>query len=135
MAEVSKISVKIGADTKDLEKGLNHAKQETSKFGEQIKKIGGLVAGAFAVSKVIDFAKECIKLAEEAEGVKTAFDRLNEPGLLSELRTATKGTVNDLDLMKAAVQANNFNIPLKTLGSLLEFAHQRAKDTGQSVDY
>ena len=55
--------------------------------------------------------------------------------LLDELRTATKGTLDDLELMKAAVKAKNFNIPLNQLGSLLAFAQQRAGETGESIEY
>jgi hypothetical protein len=62
-------------------------------------------------------------------------DRLNNPNLLNKLQEATRGTVSDLELMKAAVNANNFQIPLETLGTLLEFAQRRARDTGESVDY
>lgn len=78
MAEVSKITVKIGADTKDLRKELDSAKKETSKFGDSVKKIGGLIAGAFAVSKLIDFTKKVtaaadVQLKAEAQ-LLTALD-------------------------------------------------------------
>ena len=48
---------------------------------------------------------------------------------------STKETVDNLTLMKNAVQASNFGIPIQQLGKYLEFAKQRAQDTGQSVDY
>ena len=37
--------------------------------------------------------------------------------------------------MKAAVKFNDFKLPLDELGTMLAFAQQKAKDTGQSVDY
>ena len=37
--------------------------------------------------------------------------------------------------MTAAVQANDFRIPLEDLGKYLEFAQLKAQQTGQSVDY
>jgi hypothetical protein len=37
--------------------------------------------------------------------------------------------------MKAAVKFNDFKLPLDQLGTMLAFAQQKAKDTGQSVDY
>ena len=92
-------------------------------------------AGMQALGWIKNMAGESIKMALEAEGIRLAFDRLNDPGLLSELRKATRGTVSDLELMKRAIQANNFQIPLETLGTLLEFAQRRARDTGESVDY
>lgn len=82
-----------------------------------------------------EFVKEGINMAGMAQGVERAFNRISNPDTLSELQKATKGTVNNLELMKAAVQANNFNIPLSEIGTLLRFAQQRAQETGQSVDY
>ena len=37
--------------------------------------------------------------------------------------------------MKAAVKFNDFKLPVEELGTMLAFAQQKAKDTGQSVDY
>jgi hypothetical protein len=74
-------------------------------------------------------------MAKEMEGVKMAFDRLNQPGLLDSLREATHGTVNDLELMKQAVKFDNFNLSLEQMGTFLAFAQQQAKDTGQDVNY
>ena len=74
-------------------------------------------------------------MAREMEGVKMAFDRLNQPGLLEGLREATHGTVNDLELMKQAVKFDNFNLSLEQMGTFLAFAQQQAKDTGQDVNY
>ena len=57
------------------------------------------------------------------------------PSLTNDLKTATRGTVSEFDLMKSAVSANNFKIPLESLSSYLAFATRRAEETGQSVDY
>ena len=135
MGKLTDLFVNIGARTKDLDKGLNDSQNKLKSFSGVVSKIGGLIAGAFAVSTLVNFTKEIIKLSGETEGVKYAFDALNKPGLLDDLRKATKNTVSDLELMKSAVQANNFKIPLEQLGSLLKFAHLRAQQTGQSVDY
>ncbi|MCS2887104.1 hypothetical protein NXV14_05770 [Bacteroides fragilis] len=60
---------------------------------------------------------EGIRLAANADGVRRAFDKLDHPGMLSELRKATKDTVNDPELMQAAVRAKDFRIPLEDLGN------------------
>ena len=95
-----------------------------------------------AAGAALDFAGdigECVKqgieLARQGEGIRIAFERLNKPGLLDNLREATHGTVTDLELMKAAVKFNDFKLPVEELGTMLAFAQQKAKDTGQSVDY
>jgi hypothetical protein len=101
----------------------------------QFKAVGAAVAGAFALDRMASFTKEAVQLAAKIEGVKIAFNRLGDPKLLDGLRAATKGTVSDLNLMTAAVRANNFKIPMEQLGTLLEFARRRAKETGESIDY
>ena len=87
------------------------------------------------VNTIKDAAAQGIEMAKSGEGIRNAFERLNEPGLLDNLREATHGTVTDLELMKAAVKFNDFKLPLDELGTMLAFAQQKAKDTGQSVDY
>lgn len=82
-----------------------------------------------------DFSSEGILMAASADGVSRAFDKLNQPGLLAELRKATKGTVNDLELMKATTMSDFFRIPLGDLAKYLQFAQIRAQQTGQSVEY
>lgn len=92
------------------------------------------MAGA-AIASMRDFVAEGVEMARSADGIKHAFDNLDRPDLLKGLRQATHGTVTDLELMKAAVQANDFRIPLENLGKYLEFAQLKASQTGQSVDY
>ena len=87
------------------------------------------------IGSVKDMAVESTELAKSAEGVKMAFDRIDQPGLLDNLRKATHGTVTDLELMKQAVKFKDFNLPVEQLGTYLAFAQQKAKDTGESIDF
>ena len=84
---------------------------------------------------IADVMKEAQKLSMESDGIRAAFERLNQPGLLNNLKEATHGTVSELELMKAAVKFDDFKLPVEELGTLLAFAQKKAKDTGQSVDY
>ena len=86
-------------------------------------------------SEMGDMVKQGVELARQGEGIRNAFERLGRGDLLDGLRQATHGTVTDLELMKAAVKFNDFKLPLDELGTMLAFAQQKAKDTGQSVDY
>ena len=101
--------------------------------GNLMTKAAGFATGF--VDEIGDAVKQGIELAKAGEGIRIAFERLNRPGILSNLREATHGTVTDLELMKAAVKFNDFKLPLEELGTMLAFAQQKAKDTGQSVDY
>ena len=117
-------------------------------FGGKGGNLGGMlqVFGGNLMTKAAgwaaDFASEMgqavqqgIELARQGEGIRNAFERLGRGDILNGLREATHGTVTDLELMKAAVKFNDFNLPLEELGTMLAFAQQKAKDTGQSVDY
>ncbi len=128
MATVANLDVKIGAKTDSLKKGISNVKN-------QLKQLAVTVGAAFGVREIARFTSETVKLSGVAEGVAVAFERLGKPGLLDELVRATKGTVSQLDLMQQAVKASNFKIPLDTLVTGLEFATQRAKETGESVEF
>lgn len=122
-----------------LRSNLTPLKNKWQEVGNAMKGVfaGFTLAGIFtaAAAGVKQFLGESIQLAAKAEGIFFAFNKLNNPRLLDNLRKATRGTVSDLDLMKAAVKADNFKIPLDQLGKLFSFAARRAKDTGESVDY
>lgn len=114
-------------------------KQVSDSISKGFKEMRGqlmqVIVGYVSFNKIMSEVSAGMEDAKQLEGVKAAFDNLNDPNLLSNLRAATKGTVSDLELMKQAVQAKNFEIPLETLGNLMEFARRRAKDTGESVEY
>ena len=101
--------------------------------GNLMTKAAGMAAG-FA-TELGDAVKQGIELAKQGEGIRKAFERLGRGDILQGLREATHGTVTDLELMKAAVKFNDFKLPVEELGTMLAFAQQKAKDTGQSVDY
>ena len=101
--------------------------------GNMLTKAAGAVANLG--SEMADMVKQGVELAKQGEGIRIAFERLGRGDILEGLRQATHGTVTDLELMKAAVKFNDFKLPVEELGTMLAFAQQKAKDTGQSVDY
>ena len=110
----------------------------SSGFTSMLAVFGGnlLTKGvSMLTSELVGSVQQSIELAQQGEGVRNAFERLNKPGLLDSLKEATHGTVSELELMKQAVKFENFKLPLDQMGTLLAFAQQQAKDTGQSVDY
>jgi len=114
------------------------AKQTSPAVGflkNQFAGVGAAIAGAFAVTQLISFGKEAVNLAAKGEGIRRAFAALNQADLLKNLQEATRNTVADIDLMAAAVKANNFKIPLEDLARYFKFAQQRARETGESVNY
>lgn len=135
MKIVGQLKAILGLDKTKFDRGLDDAGKKASAFGGAIKKIKAAIAGAFALGALKSFAENIVGLAAKTEGVKAAFDRLNQPNMLADLRAATRGTVTDLQLMQKAVQAKNFKIPLSQLATYFEFATKRALQTGESVDY
>lgn len=135
----------------DVNARISELKQNAKSFGELASNdtVNGVLLGNMLTKgaelfgeKVREFKDSIaelinggLEMAEQADGVTKAFNDLNQEGLLDNLRKATKGTVNDVQLMTAAVKANDFRIPLEDLGKYLEFAQLKAQQTGQSVDY
>ena len=101
--------------------------------GNMLTKAAGAVANLG--SEMVGMVQQGVELAKQGEGIRIAFERLGRGDILDGLREATHGTVTDLELMKAAVKFNDFKLPVEELGTMLAFAQQKAKDTGQSVDY
>jgi hypothetical protein len=139
-----------------LQQRIQATKQEMQGLGDAVggggifsgDKLSGMlqVFGGNLMTKAAGYAMEfasgigeCVKqgieLAKQGEGIRIAFERLGRGDILQGLRDATHGTVTDIELMKAAVKFNDFKLPLEELGTMLAFAQQKAKDTGQSVDY
>ena len=140
----------VSEEIQEMNRSLTQSPQTGG--GGLLSGLGGKMEGALAVfggnlmtkaaGWAADFASEMgqavqqgIELARQGEGIRIAFERLGRGDILQGLREATHGTVTDLELMKAAVKFNDFNLPLEELGTMLAFAQQKAKDTGQSVDY
>lgn len=118
------------------ESGLMGFLGKFNQIGFAITNLFGMGTGFTGlVSKVRDLTTESVNLAQAAEGIEAAFERINKPGLLDELKKATHGTVSELELMKQAVKFKDFNLPVEQLGLYLSFAQQKAKDTGESIDY
>ena len=135
----------------DVSDRISELKQNARSFGELASSdtVNGVLLGNLLTKGAELFGEKArefkdsiaelvnggLEMAEQADGVTKAFNDLNQEGLLDNLRKATKGTVNDVQLMTAAVQAKDFRIPLEDLGKYLEFAQLKAQQTGQSVDY
>jgi len=136
---LDKAQNKVGDDAQaDFGKGAKAVGGMNAQVGsltESLKKMAVGLGIAFSAQQLVQFGKEVVNIAAKAEGVERAFARIGSPQLLDGLRKATRGTVTDLNLMTTAIQASNFKIPLEELATYLQFATQRANETGKSVDY
>jgi hypothetical protein len=132
---IDELKGKLSFEVKDTSNSL-------MKFAKEWNHIGFAITNAFEIkdriagfiSSVRSTLDPMAEMAREAEGVELAFDRINRPDMLDQLRQATHGTVTDIELMKQAVKFKDFNLPVEQLGTYLAFAQQKAKDTGESID-
>ncbi|MBQ2002934.1 MAG: hypothetical protein II240_06525, partial [Bacteroidaceae bacterium] len=74
--------------------------------GNLMTKAFDMAAGAAMnfVNTIKDAAAQGIEMAKSGEGIRMAFERINKPDLLDNLRQATHNTVTDLELMAQAVK-------------------------------
>ncbi|NIA28710.1 MAG: hypothetical protein GWP06_02205 [Actinobacteria bacterium] len=55
--KLADLYVKLGIKKEGFDKGIDQAKKKTNSFGSSMKKLGGIIAGAFAVGAIIRFSK------------------------------------------------------------------------------
>ena len=125
----------LGLDPSEFRRGIQQVDSKLKETSKLFGNLGQAIGAAFAVSQIQSFTAEALRLGSQLEAVGKGFSRFGNEANLEELRRATRGLVSDLDLMKVAVQAGNFGIPIQQMGQLLEFAARRAAETGQNVDY
>lgn len=135
------LTIELDATTIELRRELGKAQKQLKGFQKRIDGIGKRFKQAFSIAavgiaakKIVDLGMEMSTLGKELEGVQAGFKGI-DPKILDEMRAATHGTVTELELMKAAVQAKNFGLPVEKLGTMLEFVHRRARASGESVDF
>ena len=133
LREVNDRMTELRRSAKELIAGNENSQVMNFLKGNYFMKAIEMVRSAGA--EVVNFIDDSTDMAASIDGVSKAFKELDRPNLLDNLRKATKGTVNDMELMKAAVQAKDFRIPLQDLGKYLQFAQLKAQQTGQSVEF
>lgn len=66
MGFLSNLIVRIKGDNKDLSKKLKGSEKSVSGFSKSIKKLGGVIAGAFAIGALVRFGKELFNIARSS---------------------------------------------------------------------
>lgn len=101
-----------------------------------IKRLLPVVGAGFGLREAFNFTKEARQFAIEAKGVEFAFDRIGKSGqeAFEKIKTSTRGLLSDLDIKKALVGFDNFNISLEETDVLMEFLAVRSAQTGESIE-
>lgn len=66
MGMIADLFVKLGFKSDEFNKGIDGAKTKTDQFSSGLKKIGGAIAGAFAVEKIFEFSKSSVFAFDES---------------------------------------------------------------------
>ena len=70
MAQLQDLKVKISLDNSQFQSGINNIEKQTSSLGSSMKKLGGVIAGAFATKAVFDFGKKVASVGMEYNALK-----------------------------------------------------------------
>ena len=70
MAQLQDLKVKISLDNSQFQSGINNIEKQTSSLGASMKKLGGVIAGAFATKAVLDFGKKVATVGMEYNALK-----------------------------------------------------------------
>jgi len=132
MGLLNKIWVKISGDSTELQGTLKSSEKSVSSWA---KRIAGFIGIAFGSKALVDFSVECMKLAAETEGIKTAFSKMGgeTKKILEEMGKATRGVIPEAELMQMYLKAQSLGIPFKDLGTYLTFATNQAIRLGKPV--
>jgi len=116
-----------------LKGGFEKTSQSGYSMSVMLDRLMIRLAAYFVLREAFRIGKEAIDDAAAIEGVQRAFDNLNKPDLLDDLRQATRGATADIDLMKMAVKANNYGIPFNILVDGLKLVSATAINTGGDI--
>lgn len=141
---------KLNADFKKLERDSNKRADKIGRdMGNKITKglkmglgkVGGLLAGFFAIGKLTQVGKELVALQSKTIGLRNAYNDLtkaqgiNADIMLREMRDAVRGTANDAELLQQANNAMLLGLPISTkeMGLLAKAGRQLGQAMGISA--
>lgn len=120
---IGTLLVSLTADTT----GLDSATIKILGIEKLLMRLGGVMSGAFAIEKIYAFTKQSMVLAASMQGVQESFEKISTSSrVFDDLKEATRGVINNFELMKLAIKAENFKIPFEDLTQYLKFATDRA---------
>ena len=135
---VGKVVIDNDTAKKEIKETTDQASSSSSSMVSSFKKIGGAVAAAFAVDKIIEFGKQCVEAAAEVQAqnaqfeatfgdlqsaAQEAFDRVGQSTGILSTRLQTQGTKAFSMFKGAGMDANT---ALKETEKFMELAADAA---------
>ncbi len=145
--DVDGVAKSMGGLGKTSEKSSKSMKGTSSQTNAVTKGLGGLVKGlgaAAAAYGALQLAQQAWKAAEHAADIRnissafeslTAQQGLTASSMLANMKKATRGTVDEMQLMVQANQAAMLGLDLNQFDSMMEIARSASLATGQSMDF
>jgi len=142
MSQIGTLSVGILGDTSGLKSALDGAQKHVDGFGGTVAKIGGMIAGAFAVKKIADFVGDSVKEFAEFEAATTKMFATMDP-LPEATKQAIISDIKDIsnqygilakDVTAAYDVAGDLGVPTEGLKEFMGPAAQLAKVLGTDIE-
>lgn len=73
MGMISDLFVRLGLNSTGFNNGIDNASKKTSAFGGVMKKIGGMLAGVFAVGKLVDMTKAIFEQTKKLDSLSAGY--------------------------------------------------------------
>lgn len=139
---VSNLTVKIGADIAGLTKELQSARGQLDVFGKGMKMMSGVIAGAFAADKLIDFGKEVFNVTAEFQKFEAVLtNTLGHNGAakaalsqITDFAAKTPYAVNELTASFVKLANQGFIPTLDQMRKLGDLAASQGKSFDQLTE-
>lgn len=114
----------------DNEKGVSRSNRMYSSYIGVMTKVGITL---MLVKKAYDMAKQGAEKVDIEATLSKQF--VDFEGIMQRTARATRGTVDELTMLKSAALMSSFDLPINNLDQQMELVAKMAIRTGQSTDY
>ena len=123
-------------NTSGMSKGVSSIESGLNKLSTPLKRIGGLIAGAFTVHKIIEFGGELLKLGSDLAEVQNVVD-VTLPAMSAQIEEFAKNAADSFGLSETMAKryAGTFGAMAKSFGYTERAAYDMATQlTGLAGD-
>lgn len=128
---IGNIQLDLGINSSGFKRQLNSigktAKAQTSSMSSMFSKLGGVIAGAFAVKKIIEFSKACIDLGSDLAEVQNVVD-VTFGSMSNQVNDFAKNAMESYGLSEKVAKQymGTFGAMSKAFGYTTEAAYEQA---------
>lgn len=130
MAADGTIKINTNVDTSGIKTGTKEIQSFLSKTGSAIKKIGGMIAAAFAVREIARFGKECLELGSDLQEVQNVVD-VTFPSMTKKVDEFAKGAAQSFGLSET--MAKRYTGTFGSMAKSFGFSESAAYDMSTAL--